>query len=187
MRLISGELGGRTLKTAKDDGLRPAMSKTREAIFSILESRGINWTQTIALDLFAGVGSLGLECLSRGADNATFVEKFPAPFECLVRNIESFSLQNRATLYNMDVLKFLRKLPETFFNPLKLYNLVFLDPPYRKNLASQCLNLLDSRILAEHYYLVAELEKEIQIPLLHETPADIIRNFGQTSVYIWFK
>lgn len=67
MRIIAGALGGRNLKTVEGPGYRPATAKVREAIFSMLSSRGVVWSGLRVLDLFAGSGSLSFEALSRGA------------------------------------------------------------------------------------------------------------------------
>ena len=67
MRIISGRLGGRRIKTVEGEGYRPAMGKTRESLFSMLTSRGVVWEGARVLDLFAGSGSLAFEAVSRGA------------------------------------------------------------------------------------------------------------------------
>ena len=87
MRIISGRLGGRNLKTVEGEGYRPAMGKTREALFSMLAARGIDWYSARVLDLFAGSGSLAFEAISRGAEHALLVEMAPQAVRCLKANI----------------------------------------------------------------------------------------------------
>jgi 16S rRNA (guanine966-N2)-methyltransferase len=74
MRIIAGEYRGRVLKTTSAPGYRPATSKVRQAVFSMLEARGVYWPECRVLDLFAGRGSLAFEALSRGAEEVLFVE-----------------------------------------------------------------------------------------------------------------
>lgn len=180
MRLISGELGGRLIKTVNEPDLRPAMAKTRESVFSILDSYGIDWQDTKALDLFAGCGSLGLECLSRGAKEVFFVENNQKSFSCLEFNIAALNLNNRAVPCRQDVLIFLKK---GFF---KLFNLVFLDPPYRRRMTGQCLFLLAKKgWLANNALVVAEIENDAIFQMPEQFSFFSKRKYGQTTVYIW--
>lgn len=180
MRLIAGSLGGRRLKSADCAGLRPAMARTREAIFSMLEARAVAWEGLRVLDLFAGSGSLAFECLSRGAAEAHLVENGAKAYECLTRNAADLSLWSRCRLWRLDVKRFLHKSPSSPFD------LVFLDPPYRKNYAQPCLGALARPgWLAPGAFVVAELEKNarLRVPELLSPVAE--RAFGQTSLHIW--
>lgn len=182
MKLISGIYGGRNIKTVADRGLRPAMAKTRESIFSILESRCIDWSTTSVLDLFAGCGSLGLEAISRGAQLSHFVENGVKPFQCLTTNITSLNLSANAKSYKIDALKFLRQ------DVHLAYNLVFLDPPYRNNYIQVCVNALQrGHWLAKDAILVAEVENETRVDIPNGLQVDKIRKFGQTNIYFWVK
>ena len=180
MRLIAGRLGGRELKTVTGEGYRPAMGKTREALFSMLEARGLVWTGARALDLFAGSGSLAFEALSRGAAQALLVEQAPQAVRCLKANINSLNLAEQAFLVADDVLHVLRRPPQ------QQYNLVFMDPPYRKNLAEPALELLlRNGWLAPEAFVTAEIEKETRFCPPQSLQPLATRQFGQTSIYIW--
>ena len=111
MRIISGRLGGRNLKTVEGEGYRPAMGKTREALFSMLTARGIDWHSTRVLDLFAGSGSLAFEAISRGAPHALLVEMAPPAVRCLKANIASLEVQDEARIASEDVLRVLKTPP----------------------------------------------------------------------------
>ncbi|MBO5491523.1 MAG: 16S rRNA (guanine(966)-N(2))-methyltransferase RsmD [Desulfovibrio sp.] len=180
MRIIAGRLGGRILKTAEGEGYRPAMGKTREALFSMLEARGVLWPDVRALDLFAGTGSLALEAVSRGAPHALLVEKAPQALRCLRENIEILGVQDETRLWGEDVLRAL-KTP-----PAEPYNLVFMDPPYRRNLAEPVLRLLEARSwLAPGAFVTAEIEKDARPAVPPRWEATAERLFGQTRVFIW--
>lgn len=180
MRLISGVLGGRRLETANDAGLRPAMALTRESLFSMLESMGADWPRTRVLDLFAGCGSLGFECLSRGAMEAHFVENGAKPHACLLNNASALGVNDRARIWRMDVRRFLRG---SFASP---FDIIFLDPPYRRNYAPSCLfSLVNNGWLSSGALILAELEKDLQISAPPGLGPVQTREFGQTCVHIW--
>lgn len=180
MRIIAGSLGGRILKTVEGEGYRPAMGRTREALFSMLEARGLEWEQARVLDLFAGSGSLAFESISRGAAEALLVENAAPAAKCLARNVEALGVADRVRLFKDDVLQFLRRQPP------QPCDLVFLDPPYRKNLAASALTGLVVRgWLAEQALVCAELEKEAPIPQADGLDPIAERLFGQTRIIIW--
>jgi len=180
MRIISGRLGGRNLKTVEGEGYRPAMGKTREALFSMLTARGIDWHSTRVLDLFAGSGSLAFEAISRGAPHALLVEMAPPAVRCLKANIASLEVQDQARIASEDVLRVL-KTP-----PAEPYSLIFMDPPYRKNLANPAFRLLATRHwLAPGAFVTAEIEKDARLTLPPECTLDAERLFGQTRICIW--
>lgn len=180
MRIISGTLRGRTLKTADGAGMRPAMGKTREALFSMLEARAFPLKNAKILDLFAGCGSLGFECLSRGAAFVDFVENGEPQCRVLRENAERLELFGQCRVHRQDVGRFLRQYPSSQFN------LVFLDPPYGKNLAWTALaSLVKRNWLAPSAIVIAELEKGISPPAFPVLDGPEIRLFGQTALHIW--
>ena len=180
MRIIAGGLGGRVLKTVEGEGYRPAMGRTREALFSMLAARGLVWSEARVLDLFAGSGSLAFEALSRGAPNALLVENAAPAMRCLQENVAALGLEGRARLAKEDVLRFLKRQPPEGFD------LVFMDPPYRKNLAEPALRALADRgWLAPGAFVTAEIEKDVALtpPASFNLLAE--RLFGQTRICSW--
>jgi 16S rRNA (guanine966-N2)-methyltransferase len=119
MRIIAGSAGGIPLRLPKHD-VRPTMEKIRGAIFSSLGDRVIG---ARVLDLFAGSGAFGLEALSRGAANATFVDHHRDAITAIQVNCEKTKL--RGAIIKLDVFGFLQSNREQF-------DLVFADPPYSK-------------------------------------------------------
>jgi 16S rRNA (guanine966-N2)-methyltransferase len=120
MRIIAGSAGGIPLRLPKHD-IRPTMEKIRGAIFSSLGDRVIG---AKVLDLFAGSGAFGLEALSRGAANATFVDHHRDAIAALQSNFEKTKL--RGAIIRLDVFGFLKSNREQF-------DLIFADPPYAKH------------------------------------------------------
>lgn len=182
MKIIAGGLGGRQIGTPHGGETRPAMARTRESLFSMLEARGMDWQGAIVLDLFAGTGSLAFEALSRGAAWAVLVDNSDELCKLIASNAMRLELADKCRIVKQDALRFLRK-------PLGMkFNLVFIDPPYRRDYVSPALRLLDDKLwLAENALVVAEVEKGAQV----ETPACFSsegrRLFGQTMVEIWKK
>ena len=151
LRRIGGEFKGHKLFSVEGDKTRPTADHVREAIFNILSSRV---DASIVLDLFAGTGALGLEALSRGAHNAVLIETHKLALCALRRNIKALGLEGRTTILKWDILKNL--------NCLKAFSaridLVFMDPPYARNLIEQTLSNLHAcgcletgaRVIVEH-------------------------------------
>ena len=102
MRIISGNFKGRKLIEPVDKKTRPLKDLTKESIFNILEHSNLVKTKinnSKVLDLFAGTGSFGLECISRGSSNVTFVENYPDASDVLKKNIEKFKLEHKKISY----------------------------------------------------------------------------------------
>jgi 16S rRNA (guanine966-N2)-methyltransferase len=181
MRIISGEFKGRAIPAVEGPGYRPALGKVREAVFSMLESRGAHWPELCVLDTFAGSGSLGLEALSRGAAFACFVEKSAKAAARINRTLEDFGLgSSRARVSKRDVLIYLKSKPE------REYDLAFVDPPYRKGMAGPALELLASNgWLAPGAFALAEIEAGADIPEITAFEKLADRKYGQTRILLW--
>ena len=121
--MIAGRYGGRRLQAPPGDATRPTADRVREALFSILGERVAG---ARVLDLFAGSGALGLEALSRGAREVTFVERAPAALKALRANLAALGAD--ADVVRADALRWLRAAS----GGARQYDLVLLDPPYRR-------------------------------------------------------
>lgn len=117
-RIISGKYKGQRIDVPKS-GVRPTTDRVREAIFSALDSRIVNWQDQDVLDVFAGSGGLGIEALSRGARSATFLEKDRHTADTLVKNLAKVGANGEVVLGAADR-----------FKPQRSFTLVFLDPPF---------------------------------------------------------
>jgi 16S rRNA (guanine966-N2)-methyltransferase len=122
MRVISGTAGGLKLKAPKSPLLRPIQDKVKGALFSML---GEKIFDAEILDLFSGVGSLGIEALSRGAKSVTFVERDRLIANFLKQNLLYTKLQDKGQVVQQDVFTFLKSPPTG-------YSLIFATPPYQK-------------------------------------------------------
>jgi len=122
VRIVGGALRGRRL-TVPDRGVRPTSDRTREAIFDVLGPAGVRDARV--LDLYAGTGALGIEALSRGAREASFLEGARAVARALRENLARLGLGDRALVHEADLSRI--ELPAGVEGP---FDLVFLDPPY---------------------------------------------------------
>lgn len=180
MRIIAGSLGGRLIRTVEGEGYRPAMGRTREALFSMLGSRGLDWPECRVLDLFAGSGSLAFEALSRGASEALLVENGTLPMRCLRANVAALGLEERCHLVQDDVARLLRR------PPAQPFELVFIDPPYGKDLLGPSLHaLIGQGWLAPGAFVTAEVEREARLDAPGSLNLVADRLFGRTRILIW--
>lgn len=158
LRIIGGEWRGRKLRFADGEGLRPTTDRVRETLFNWLAPR-IHGAR--CLDLFAGSGALGLEALSRGAGEVVFVDNNPTAIAALKENLALLKANN-ASVIRCDALAYLRDGSRPF-------DVVFLDPPFRRDLLQPVLNLLaEGGWLATGARLYLELESEQPLPELDE-------------------
>ncbi|MEM9446623.1 MAG: 16S rRNA (guanine(966)-N(2))-methyltransferase RsmD [Verrucomicrobiota bacterium] len=126
VRVTSGSAGGLFLHIPRDFPSRPTQDKIKQAIFSSLGNLVGNASRV--LDLYAGVGSLGIEALSRGAAHCTFVDKHRSALNAIKQNLEHCHLQEAAEVVGSDALRFCASEATSG----EQYDLVFLDPPYAR-------------------------------------------------------
>ena len=175
MRVVAGRFGGRSLIAPRGSSTRPTSDRVREALFSILGLRAVDGARV--LDLFAGSGALGIEALSRGALQATFVDSSSAAVAAIRRNLSAVGVE--AEVRRQDALAYLRSASRD----ARLYDLVFLDPPYRHARAlGPVLSTALGPVLAPGARVVAESDRraplELDLPLLDE------RLYGDTLIRI---
>ena len=112
MRIIAGKLKGSTLHMLKDKNTRPLKDLARESIFNLLIHSNkilLQLKQSNVLDLYAGTGSFGLECLSRQAKSVCFIEKRKNAVEILEKNIEKLKLKNKVKIFFDDIFELIKK------------------------------------------------------------------------------
>ena len=146
MRIIAGNSKGKKILEPKDLNTRPLKDLTKESIFNILTHSNkfsVKLENSNVLDLFSGVGSFGLECLSRGSSSLTFVENYNIVLPILKKNILNLNYQENSIIIENNILD---NLSFSTFN--KKIDVIFIDPPYKeKNLYSIINNIICSDIL----------------------------------------
>ena len=153
MRIISGKFKGKKILEPKDKKTRPLKDITKESIFNIIKhSNKLSFELENAniLDLFSGVGSFGLEALSREANFVTFVENYPNVLKVLKRNIDNLNLNQNCEIFEKDILNDLH-----FGKFIQEYDLIFLDPPFNeKKINSILQKIYNSKILKNNGILI---------------------------------
>lgn len=182
MRIVGGTHRGRIISAPDGLKTRPTGDRVRESVFNILAHAG--WRDGNILenaciaDVFAGTGALGLEALSRGGEHAVFIEQDLTALRACQSNIESLKETARCQTLKKDALN-LGQRPAT----LKPRTLVFLDPPYGKNLGQQALaSLVNGEWLAPGAVCVFEMQRKNP----EATPNEFIqhdeRSYGVATV-----
>jgi 16S rRNA (guanine(966)-N(2))-methyltransferase RsmD len=174
VRVVAGRFGGHTLVAPRGRATRPTSDRVREALFSILAA---SVEGARVLDLFAGSGALAIEALSRGASGAVLVDSSPSAVAAIRRNLEAVDVG--AEVRRQDALTYL----EWARKDGRLYDLVFLDPPYRHASAlGKQLSAALGPVLASGSRVVTESDRraplELGLELLDE------RRYGDTLIRI---
>lgn len=150
MRVISGKAKGRGLKPVPGKGTRPTTDKVKEAIFSMI---GPYFDGGAVLDLFAGTGGLGIEALSRGMEQAVFVDQERTSVRVIRENLRITSLEKQAEVYCNDATRAINALAKRN----RQFDLVLLDPPYRLKFMDQLLEtMLEKEVLHTRCTVVIE-------------------------------
>ena len=162
MRIIAGKLKGSTLLIPKDKNTRPLKDLARESIFNwLIHSNKISLQleQSNVLDLYAGTGSFGLECLSRYAKSVCFIEKEKNALEILEKNIEKLGEKNKTRIFVNNIFSAIEKVSkykDAWIAGLN-YNLIFCDPPFKDTNINKLIELI----------IVKNLIKKNGIIILH--------------------
>ena len=130
MRIIAGKLKGQILHFPQNKSTRPLKDSARENIFNLLTHSNkisFNFNKSSILDLYAGSGSFGLECLSRGSENVCFIENNIKAIKVLKNNIQKLQLNKKVKIFACDVFDKTKK--NNMFK--KKFDLIFCDPPFK--------------------------------------------------------
>jgi 16S rRNA (guanine966-N2)-methyltransferase len=161
MRIISGNFRGKKIIEPKDKQTRPLKDLTKESIFNIIIHSNkfqINIEDSNILDLFSGVGSFGIECLSRNAKYVTFVEKYNGVLNILKKNLLNLKKINNYEVVEKDVYN-----TNFFFEFEKTFDIIFLDPPYKdKDLTNILMNIYSSKCLDKNGVIIIHRHKNDQ-------------------------
>lgn len=177
MRVISGIARGTKLNSIDNLSTRPTLDRVKEPLFSIIQ----NYIEEAnILDLFAGSGALGIEALSRGAAYCTFCDKSYESIKMLKQNLQKTKLEYNSTIFIQDYKKCLKQLIG------KKYNIIFIDPPYKLNIAVNSIKLiLEYKIIAKDGIIILETdEEERELKELENINLEVydVRKYGRVSL-----
>ena len=160
MRIISGYLRGRNISQPNNQLTRPLKDLTKESIFNILKHSNlimINLEKSKILDLFSGVGSFGLECISRGAQSIVFCENYPEATKVLKKNIIDLDCEQKTQIITEDIFNI--KNINYFKN--KKFEIIFLDPPYKEKKITDLLKaIMELKLLKKNGIIIIHRHKK---------------------------
>ncbi|MDC3158244.1 16S rRNA (guanine(966)-N(2))-methyltransferase RsmD [Candidatus Pelagibacter sp.] len=161
MRIISGSFKGIKILEPKDIKTRPLKDLTKESIFNIIihsKKFKINLKNSVILDLFSGVGSFGIECLSRNVKKVIFVENYNGVLPILKKNLENLNLNEKFSILEYDIYE-----GHVFSKLESKFDIIFLDPPYKdKNLDKLLIEINNQKILDENGIVIIHRHKNEQ-------------------------
>ncbi|WP_040979911.1 16S rRNA (guanine(966)-N(2))-methyltransferase RsmD [Oceanobacillus jeddahense] len=158
MRVIAGIHKGRALKSVAGESTRPTSDKVKEAVFQVM---GPFFSGGLALDLFAGSGSLGIEALSRKMSKVIFIDKHPKAVQTIKENLKSLQLEKQAEVYRNDADRALKAITKRELQ----FDLVLLDPPYKSKDYMELLDyLIDHQLLKKKAIVYCEHDKSNILP-----------------------
>ena len=159
MRIISGSFKGKKILEPKDKKTRPLKDLAKESIFNIINHSNkfkIDFNNSIILDLFSGVGSFGLECLSRGVKEVFFIENYIGVLPVLEKNLSNLKSINNCKIIKKDIYK-----DDIFNNFENKFDIIFLDPPYKdKNINIVFEKIANFKILKKNSIIIFHRHKK---------------------------
>ena len=180
MRVISGNLKGRVINFIKNSKTRPLKDSVRESIFNILthlKIPRIEIRKSKILDLYSGVGSFGIESISRGAEKVFFVEQDLSAVNTLKGNLSKLSIENNAEVYNRTTIDFLSK------NKIEKFSIFFFDPPYvDKDFINDLKLIKDKKIFKINHIIIIHREKKTLDDFTNLLKIIKIKEFGRSKI-----
>ncbi len=166
------------LFTLEGDNTRPTLNRVKETIFNILS---FDLRDTSFLDLFAGSGGIGIEAISRGAKESYFLDNSKDAINIINKNVSKAKFEDRAIIETIDSLSFLNKTKKTF-------DIIYIDPPYNKNLHNDALKIISERnLLNEDGIIVVEVASNDKIEEEHVNNYTMYKekNFKSFDIYFY--
>lgn len=177
LRIISGIYKGRLIKVPQSKLIRPTTDRVRETLFNVLTNK-INFSGISILELYAGSGAAGLECISRGASNVTFVEKNFHIYKNLIENISSLNAKESCQAVRSTSEDFIKIFSE------KAFNLILADPPFSDdNIYSVVENIKAKSVLKNDGILIIERSIKSKENDIHYFKGEPIKIIGNTCLY----
>jgi 16S rRNA (guanine966-N2)-methyltransferase len=166
--VLAGKYKGRKLNDVKNLHVRPTQAKVRKSIFQILEPLN----EMEVLDLYAGVGTLGIEAISRGASHVVFVEKSRRVVKILKKNLDSFESDNY-NIFLADALQYATRLNTPTFD------IIFADPPYAEVQYKKIQEKVEGILKPGGVFCMEMKKEDIDIPNVR------VKHYGSTQVVFW--
>ncbi|MTI69952.1 MAG: 16S rRNA (guanine(966)-N(2))-methyltransferase RsmD [Firmicutes bacterium] len=176
MRIITGLAKGHRIKAPKGLKTRPTTDRIKESLFNIIP----DVSNQRVLDLFSGSGNIGIEFLSRGAEQCYFIDNNASSVKIIKENLKKTDLIKKANVYKNSVDRAIKILSKKRV----VFDIIFLDPPYNKNLVKPTIEeISENNILSKEGYIIIEHESSLNLP---EKISDLVnfdtRKYKDTSI-----
>lgn len=182
MRVIAGKARSIILRTVEGSETRPTTDRIKETLFNMIHTYlyDINF-----LDLFSGSGAIGIEAISRGAKKAVFVENNRFALDCIRQNLKAAKLQEQGEVLGMDVLSALKTLEGRG----EVFDIIFLDPPYKIGLEQEVLNYLEnSKLVGEDTIIIVEAWKDTDFTYLQHRGLELYKKKEyKTNMHVFIR
>ena len=181
MRIIGGKFKGKKINFIRSSLTRPLKDSVKENIFNILKHSSkidIPIEGSKVLDLYSGIGSFGLECISRGSEKVSFVEKNSVSYRTLNDNLDKLSLLNKAEIYNQDVDSFIK------IHLKKKYNIFFFDPPFANNNFIDDLKAIkEKQTFKKKHVIIIHRESKTKDDFNNICRIILMRQYGRSKIF----
>ena len=181
MRIISGFLKGKKLDFLKSSTTRPIRDFVKENIFNIINHSNlihIKLKNANILDLYSGIGSFGIECISQGASKSTFVENDSKALSILKKNLNNLKIESRSKVFDEKIISFLNKK-----KTLDKFEIIFFDPPFAENFFIEYLKMLKNlSILKKNHLIIIHREGKITEEFNKIINIILTRNYGRSKI-----
>ncbi len=184
MRIIGGKFKGKKIFLPKNKNTRPLRDLVKESIFNLIShSKKFNCSlvNSNILDLFSGVGSFGVECISRGANKVIFFENYNDALYILKKNLKTLDIDNKFEIIEEDCFRFFnsaRSLNEKF-------NIIFMDPPYKEKKVNFLIDeILERKILKKNGVMIIHRHKKDDVVISRKLKILEERNYGISKIII---
>jgi len=181
MRIISGIFKGKKILEPLDIETRPLKDLTKESIFNIIKHSKkfkVNLEGATILDLFSGVGSFGIECLSRKAKKVIFVENYKNVLPILKKNLLNLKLRNNFEILEKNIYD-----DNVFYLLNCKFDIIFLDPPFLDNSFLNDLKLIcEKKIFKKNHLVIIHREKKSNDDLENFVNPILTKNYGRSKI-----
>lgn len=185
MRIVGGTFRGKKIILPKDKSTRPLKDLVKESIFNIIihsNKLSVKIENSEVLDVFSGVGSFGLECISRGAKKVTFIENYEKAIKILIQNLKNLKSKNNFKIIKKDIFNNFN-----FISLNQKFDIIFLDPPYKeKNIFPILNSIIISNILTSSGIIIIHRHKNEKDKFPEKIKLIEEKNYGLSKI-IFFK
>ena len=181
MRIVSGFLKGKKIDFLKSSTTRPLRDFVKENIFNVIKHSNlisVKLENANILDLYSGVGSFGIECISRSAKKATFVENDNKALIILKDNLNNLKIKDKSEIFNAKIISYFSRL-----NDKDKFEIFFFDPPFSENLFIEDLKIMrDSKVYKKKHLIIIHREEKSQDNLDNIINILLTKKYGRSKV-----